>query len=142
MRAEKPAEGIMVTRRFDDSVFYAVKCQCGNDDHEINFEVEVDPNANDVIVNTWTVQKTNWWTESVRKRYDIDNIWLQEIDWFWKGLWNGLCTRLRLTKNIWWDGYIKYESTTIMNKQQALNYAETLKTAVKDLEKTQTKRSR
>lgn len=135
MKSTKPAEGIMMTRNFRGSVFYAVKCQCGNDDDEINFEVEVDSDTKNILVNTWTMQSTDYWTESVKKRYDIDSIWLQEIDWFFKGLWNGLVTRLRLTKNIWWDGRVKYESTTVMSKQQALNYAETLKQAIKDLEK-------
>lgn len=135
MKAEKPAEGIMVTRKFNDSTFYAVKCKCGNDDDEINFEVEVDHTINEILVNTWTIQKTDFWTEAVNKRYNIENIWYQEFDWFWKDIWNGLCTRIRLTKDIWWNGYIKYQSTTVMSKQQALNYAETLKKAINDLEK-------
>jgi hypothetical protein len=132
MKAQKPAEGILKTRDFGDSKWYKVVCGCGNDDDAIDFEVEVDDCG--ITVTTYTTQKTDYWTEAVSKRYDIDNPWYQEFDWFWKDIWNGFVTRLRLTKNIWWDGYIKYQSTTTMNKQQALNYAKTLKTTIKDLE--------
>lgn len=136
MKAEKPAEGILKTHDFENSKWYKVTCSCGNDDDIIDFEVEADDFG--ITVNTYTTQKTDYWTEAISKRYDINNPWYQEFDWFWKDIWNGLVTRLRLTKNIWWDGYVKYQSTTIMNKQQALNYAETLKTAIKDLEKSNT----
>lgn len=133
MQAEKPAEGILKTHDFGDSKWYKVVCSCGNDDDAIDFEVEADEFG--ITVHTYTTQKTDYWTEAVSKRYNIDNAWYQEFDWFWKDIWNGFVTRLQLTKTIWWDGYIKYQSTTIMSKQQALNYAETLKTAIAELEK-------
>ena len=38
-----------------------------------------------------------------------------------------------MTKKIWWDGELKYESSTIMTEQQALNYAEALKSAIEDV---------
>lgn len=131
MKAEAPAEGILKSGEFGDSKFYKVACSCGNDDHAIDFEVEADETG--VNVNTWITQHTDHWTDAVEKRYDIDNPWLQEFDWFWKDLWNGLVTRIVLTKNIWWDGYAKYQSTTVMTEQQALNYAETIKSAAKDV---------
>lgn len=134
MKPETPAEGISVTRRFEDSIFYKVDCQCGNNDDEINFEIEIDEDANDISLKQWTVQKTDWWTEFVKPRYDIDNEYLQGLHWLWTGFINGLATRLRLTKNIWWDGYVRYESYTILGKQQALNYADALKQGVEHLE--------
>jgi hypothetical protein len=69
----------------------------------------------------------------VEKRYDIDNPWLQEFDWFWKDLFNGLVTRLKLTWDVWVKGYVRAETTILMSEQQALNYAETLKSAIKDV---------
>ena len=131
MKPETPAVGILKSRDWGDSKWYKVVCECGNENDSIEFEVEADESG--VTVTTYTNQKTNFWTEHVHKRYDIDSPWLQEFDWFWKDLWNGLVTRLQLTKNIWWDGHVKYQSTTIMSEQQALNYAETLKSAVKDV---------
>ena len=137
MQAETAATGIMKTHDFGNSKFYNVECSCGNDDDSITFEIEAEPDTGSIILNHWTVQKTDWWTESVKKRYDIDSIWMQEFDWFWKSLWNGLTTRLRLTRDIWWNGYVKYQSTVIMNRQQTLNYAETLKSAISEIEKYQ-----
>ena len=132
LEAQTPAEGILQTNDFGHSKWYKVPCNCGQSDHEIDFEVEADDCG--INVNTYTTQKTVWWKEYAKKRYDIDNPWLQEFDWFWKDLWNGFVTRLRLTRDIWFKGYVKYESTTTMTKQQALNYAETLKSAIKDVE--------
>lgn len=132
LEAQTPAEGILETHDFGHSKWYKVSCGCGQPDHEIAFEVEADDYG--INVNTYTTQKTVWWREYAKKRYDIDNTWLQEFDWFWKDLWNGFVTRLSLTKDIWFKGYVKYESTTTMTKQQALNYAETLKSAIKDVE--------
>jgi len=34
--------------------------------------------------------------------------------------------------NLWFNGYLKYQQSTIMSTQQALNYAEALKSAVED----------
>ena len=137
MKSQIPAEGISVTHKFEDSIFYKVDCQCGNPDDAIDFEIEIAPSVNDIIVNQYTTQKTNWWTNFVTPRYDIDNEYVQGLNWLWAGLVNGLATRLRLTKNIWWDGYVKYESTTVLSKQQALNYADALKKGVLHLEKVQ-----
>lgn len=131
MEAQTPAEGILKTGDFGDSKYYAVHCSCGNNDDQLDFCVEADDHG--VSVQTFVTQKTDYWTEDVKKRYDIDNQWLQEFDWFWKDIWNGFCTRLRLTRDVWIRGYVKYQSTTIMTEQQALNYAETLKSAIKDV---------
>jgi hypothetical protein len=131
MKSETPALGIMKTDEFGDSKFYKVVCGCGQPDHDIDFEVEaVDTGIN---VNTYIVSKTDYWSESFKKRYDIDNIWLQEWDWFWKDLINGFVCRVKLTWTVWIRGYVKTESTIAMTEQQALNYAETLKSAIQDV---------
>ncbi len=131
MKAQKPAQGIMMTNDFGDSKFYKVVCGCGQDDHDVDFEVEACDTG--INVNTYVTVKTDYWTETVNKRYDIDNIWLQEWDWFWKGLVNGFVTRVKLTWTVWTQGYIKTETTIAMNEQQALNYAETIKSAIQDV---------
>lgn len=133
MNPQTPAEGILLRKDFGDSKSYEVSCECGCGEHTHHVWVEADECG--VSVNTYVELKTDWWTEAVEKRYDIDNEVLQEFDWFWKGLWNSLCTRVRLTKDIWLHGYAKYEGTLCMSKQQATNYAETLKQAVVDVEK-------
>lgn len=132
MKAEKPAEGILKINDYGNSKWYRVVCGCGQEDHELTVEVEADEMG--VSVNTYATVKTDYWTESVKKRYDIDNPYLQELDWTLKDIWNGFVTRLKLTWAVWTKGYLKCETTVLMSKQQALNYAETLKQAIKDVE--------
>ena len=129
--AQTPAEGIMLTSDFGDSKFYKVVCGCGQPDHDLNFEVEAADTG--INVNTYVSAKSDSWNEAVKKRYDIDSPWLQEWDWFWKDLVNGFVRRVKLTWTIWTKGYVQTESTIAMSEQQALNYAETIKSAIKDV---------
>ena len=131
MKAETPAEGIMKTGEYGNSKFYKVVCGCGQPDHDIDFEVEAAETG--VNVNTYVTAKTDYWSESVKKRYDIDSEWQQEFDWFWKDLWNGLVTRLKLTWTVWTKGYVQCETTIAMSEQQALNYAKTIESAIQDV---------
>ena len=131
MKLETPALGIMQTGEYGDSKFYKVVCGCGQPDHDIDFEVEAADTG--VKVNTYVTVKTDAWSQTVEKRYDIDSPWLQEWDWFWKDLINGFVTRLKLTWAVWFKGYVQAESTIAMSEQQALNYAETIKSAIKDV---------
>jgi len=121
----------MKTSDFGDSKFYKVVCGCGQDDHSIDFEVEAAETG--INVNTYVTVKTDYWSESIKKRYDIDNPYLQELDWALKDIWNGFVIRLKLTWTVWTKGYVKTESTIAMTEQQALNYAETLKSAIQDV---------
>ena len=131
MKSETPALGIMKTGEFGDSKFYKVVCGCGQPDHDIDFEVESDETG--VNVNTYITAKTDYWTETVKKRYNIDNPHLQEQDWFWKDIVNGFVRRLTMTWEIWTHGYIRTQTTIAMSEQQALNYTETLKSAIQDV---------
>ena len=131
MKPQAPAEGILKTNDYGDSKWYHVVCGCGQPDHALTVEVEADEMG--VSVNTYATVKTDYWTETVKKRYDIDSPWLQEWDWFWKDLVNGVVTRLRLTWDVWTKGYVRAETTVLMSEQQAINYAHTLTSAVKDV---------
>jgi len=131
MKAQTPAEGILKTNDYGDSKWYHVVCGCGQPDHSVTVEVEADECG--INVNTYATVKTDYWTESIKKRYDINNPYLQELDWTIKDIWNGLVNRLKLTYSIWIDGYVKAETTITMSEQQALNYSETLKTAITDV---------
>ena len=130
-KAQTPALGIMKTGEFGDSKFYKVVCGCGQPDHDIDFEVEADETG--VNVNTYVTAKTDYWSEAVTKRYDIDNEWQQEWDWYWKDLWNGFVTRVKITWLVWTKGYVETQTTIAMSEQQALNYSETLKSAIQDV---------
>jgi hypothetical protein len=132
MNAQLPAEGIMKTNDWGDSRVYRIACNCGDENHNHNMWVEADDC--DIQVTIYTTVKSNFWSEVFKPRYDIDNVWLQEFDWFCKGLLNGLITRAKLTWTLWTKGYIDTESSVHLTKQQALNYAETLKSAITDVE--------
>ena len=131
MKTQIPAEGILKTNDWGSARVYKVVCECGQSDHEHNVWIEAEDSG--INVNIYTTAKTDCWSESVKPNYNIDNIWLQEFDLFWKSLYNGLVRRLKLTKSIWIKGYVDYETTISMTQQQAYNYAETLKSAVKDV---------
>jgi hypothetical protein len=139
MKAQTPAEGILKTHDFGNSKWYKVVCGCGQPDHDVNFEVEADETG--VNVNTYVTAKTNYWTETIKKRYDIDSIWLQEFDWAVKDIINGFVTRLKLTWTVWTKGYVKCETVVTMTEQQALNYAEILKSSVKDVKEFKEKKN-
>ena len=105
MKAQKPAEGILLTRDWGDAVQYEVICECGDNDH--SHRVWVEAEDSNVSVTIHTSVKSKWW-EANR----------------WKQIWT------LLTK-----GYVEYEADIIMSEQQTLNYAETLKTAVESSKK-------
>jgi len=99
-----PAEGILKTNDWGDSKVYRVMCECGDSSHEHNVWVEAD--GYDISVSIYTTTKTNFWSKSR-----------------WYHIW------ALLTK-----GYIDTESTVYMSRQQTLNYSETLKNAIADVE--------
>ena len=103
MTPQIPAEGIMKTGDWGDSKVYRVACNCGDESHNHNVWIEADDH--DIQVTVYTTGKTNFWSKTR-----------------WYHIWT------LLTK-----GYIDSESTVIMDRQQALNYAETLKSAIEDV---------
>jgi hypothetical protein len=105
MKNQIPAEGIMKTNDWGDSRVYRIPCNCGDETHNHNVWVEAD--EHDIIVTVYTTGKTNFWS---KKRWD--HIWTL------------------LTK-----GYIDTESSVHLTRQQAYNYANTLLSAVDDVEK-------
>jgi hypothetical protein len=104
MISQTPAEGIMKTNDWGDSKVYRVACNCGDENHNHNVWVEAD--EHDIIVTIYTTGKTNYWSKTR-----------------WYHIWT------LLTK-----GYIDTESSVHMTKQQALNYATILNSAVDDVE--------
>ena len=109
MKAQIPAEGILKTNDWGDSRVYKVVCNCGDDDHSHNVWVESDDH--EVTVTVYTTVKTNFWSKTR-----------------WQHIWTLLS-----------KGYVDCETTVSMTEQQALNYAETLKSAVDDVKKFRSK---
>ena len=132
MKAQQPAEGILLHKDYGDAKHYQITCDCGQPDHNHNVWVEADETG--ITVQTFVTVKSDYWSETVTPRYDIDSIWLQEIDWALKGIVNGFINRVKLTWTLWTKGYIQTETALCMSKQQTLNYADVLQLAVKDVE--------
>ena len=109
MKAQIPAEGILKTNDWGDSKVYKVVCNCGHDDHSHNVWVESDDH--EVTVTVYTTVKTNFWSKTR-----------------WQHIWTLLS-----------KGYVDCETTVSMTEQQAINYAETLKSAVDDVKKFRSK---
>jgi hypothetical protein len=104
MKAQTPAEGILKTNDWGDSKTYQIVCDCGDTDHNHNLWVEADETG--VEVTLYVNVKSPVWSMNRLKQ-----------------IWSLLI-----------NGYLTHESTVYMSKQQALNYAETLKSAIKDVE--------
>lgn len=103
MKAEQPAEGILKSNDWGDTKAYQIVCGCGQPDHDHNLWVEAEDTGVNVVL--YITAKSKWWSMNR-----------------WKQMW------VLLTK-----GYIEHESVITMSEQQALNYAETLKSAIKDV---------
>ena len=104
MKAQKPAQGILKINEWGDSKIYQVVCECTDPDCTHDLWVEADDHS--VNVTIYTTTKTNFWSMNR-----------------WQHIWSLLTT-----------GYVKQQATICLPCQTAVNYAETLQSAVKDVE--------
>lgn len=110
MEAQTPAQGVVKVNDWGDSKMYQVVCDCMSDSCVHTVDVEADDMH--VSVSVYLKAHTKW-TEKSR----------------WRQIWE------ILTK-----GYAEVETTIVMKEQTALNYAETLKSAVNDVKEFKSKR--
>jgi hypothetical protein len=103
MKAEKPAVGILKTGEWGDSKWYHIRCECGSDD--CSHELNVEADDIEVQVHIYAKNHTKWWEKNR-----------------WQQIWQ------ILTK-----GYAEMQTTIVLKEQVAINYAETLKSAVADV---------
>lgn len=103
IKVQAPAEGILKKNDWGDAKMYHVVCDCGGDDHSHDLWIE----AEDIGINVtiYATVKSPWWSMNRFKQ-----IWTL------------------LTK-----GYLEHQTVLTMNEQTAFNYAETLKSAIKDV---------
>ena len=104
MTPETPAQGILRINDWGSSKMYQAVCQCGDLNHTHTIDIEADDS--DVTVYIYTNTKTNFWS---------------------KDRWSHIFKLL-------FTGYVSRESTIILSKQAALNYASVLQSAIKDVE--------
>jgi len=103
MKPQIPAEGILKKNDWGDAKMYQVVCDCGQPDHEHNLWVEADDTG--ISVTIYATVKSPWWSMNRFKQ-----------------IWSLLS-----------KGYLQHETILTMNEQSAINYSETLKSAVKDV---------
>jgi hypothetical protein len=110
MTAQEPAHGVLLVNSWGSAKMYKVACDCGDDDCTHTIDIEAEDTG--VTVTIYTTTKTNFWSKTR-----------------WYHMWT------LLTK-----GYINFDTSIIMNKQVALNYANVLQSAVKDVEELRNER--
>jgi hypothetical protein len=110
LNSQQPAEGILIHRDYGHAKLYQTVCQCFSKDCDHHISVEADDATVNVTIST--EQKTNFWDKTR-----------------WHYIWTLLI-----------KGRIQQEGTIVLSKQQALNYASVLQSAVKDVEEFQRER--
>jgi len=123
---QKPAIGISEQRVDDDFKSYKIPCSCGCDNN-VDFFIEVDEYSISATVCSTT--KTNYWRERVAVKYTEHWIILNS-----KLLFNDVYNRLAICGQALFKGYIQTESCVILSEQQALNFAETIKSAAAEFD--------
>jgi hypothetical protein len=130
---QTPAEGIWITKEFPNALFFNVACECGNDDDQIQFEIEIDDNQ--ISLNMWTKQQTQWWKDPFNNNAKFKGpAWLWNINYSVRWWLNSLHHRCKVTWIVWTKGYVEYEQTTLLSKQQTLNLAYVLLNTVNKYE--------
>jgi hypothetical protein len=104
MSPEIPAEGVLKRNEWGDTKCYQIVCECGDSDHDHNLWIEAEDTGVNVIIYTTNI--TPFWRKNR-----------------WRQMWE-LLTR----------GYVKQEVAISLTEQQALNYAETIKKAIQDVQ--------
>lgn len=104
MKAQEPAQGILKRNDWGVAKSYQVTCSCHDNEHDHNLWVEANEDG-EIVVLVYTTTVTTFWSLGR-----------------WQQIWQ-LFTR----------GRIKSEVALSMNQQQALNYAATLETAIKEI---------
>lgn len=140
LKPQTPAEGIMLVNDFGDSKFYKVECTCGHEDHSITLHVEADKDTEITVVH-YVTEHTDFWHNKFRqdKSFQIKNALLFQLNYLVRGWLNSFFHRIKITWDVWVKGQVKYQGNIIMNQQQALNYANTIKQAIEEVQKIQKK---
>jgi hypothetical protein len=129
--AQTPAQGILLQSDWGDSKLYKIVCECGCDaEHNLHIEAE---ESGLIWVRIYAKVKTSYWREFWPKKWDYHSHLATWLDWTIKDFINGLATRIKLTWTIWTRGYIECEQDIALTRQQALNYSETLKSAIQEV---------
>ncbi len=128
LNPQEPAQGIMLDNSYSNAKYYTVSCTCGNPHDQIKLEVGSEDGVIDVHV--WTTVKTDWWQQAWPIEDRDYSTWRYHV----KYAVNAVTSRAKIIWRILTKGYVKMESWTILNQQQALNLAWVLHENVKKLQ--------
>ena len=108
---QTPASGIAeIGYQSHNHRAYRVQCECTSVDHALDVWIEVEPDSECGLVELTII--ANLWTP----------------------VFNGILDRIKAAWNILFKGVHKQEHSILLNHQSALNFAETLTTAINDLQ--------
>jgi len=110
MKAEQPAEGILKTGTWPGAKSFHIECNCTSADHAVNMWIEVDSDKE---------------TQDVQVGFYVDT---------WTPFWDKKFSRLRAAWDILVYGCNRQEHHLLLTKQAALNFAETIKREVKEMD--------
>jgi hypothetical protein len=111
MKAQKPAEGIMLSKEWLGAKVHRIECDCTDPDHGVDMwiEAEADEDLHDTVSVTFYVKTTNQH-------------------------WHDGYSRIRAAWDILTKGVHTQSNNLLLSKQAALNFAEVIKTTVKELD--------
>jgi len=112
MNAQIPARGIMLNTDYGDSKLYTIECDCQDKEHQVNMWIDLDVDLDD--------------GEHVKMTFYVNT-----TTPFWK---DGF-SRFKAAWDILVHGYREDQHTLLLNKQAALNVANTIIQVIKELEK-------
>lgn len=112
-KAQIPASGISQTANWPTAKAFTVKCDCHSSDHDVNMWIEVD---------------------SDREAQDVEVGFYVET---WSPIWNQSWARLRAIWDLVVHGVHRQQHHLILNKQTAVNFAETILREVQAIEEAQ-----
>jgi hypothetical protein len=110
MKAQTPAQGIMFDADYGNSKSYTIACDCRDGDHQVHMWIELngDEDCKDIELTFYVNTTTPFWKPGFNR---------------FKAAWD------ILTK-----GYREDQHSLILNKQAALNVADTINRVVKELQ--------
>lgn len=110
MKAQTPAEGIMLVNNWDDAKNYHIECSCGSEDHSAKMWIEV------------------------QKDRDIPEVEVSFYVTTWTPFWQEGWSRVKAAYEILFKGVNKQEHHMILTKQSALNLAKVIEQTVNELD--------
>ena len=132
---QTPAEGIRLDYKSNDSVFYTVTCNCGNEDDNVEFSIDIDEDTKDILLHSYLKLKTDYYTQVFSECEYVHNPWLYELNYWVASFINGLTRRIKFTWNMWVHGYVEFHTYTILNEKRATNYAMSILDAIREFKK-------